>query len=191
MAITNIHFLLLQALRRSPRHITTIDNTANTLDKDVNDNEQSLEHHTPTSEAGYDKTIERQIPGHHSLRRSPRHSNPTNLNTSNIIEGSGNAGNRISSTSQSGYNTSNRRRILATKPKNRKGRGASKTKVLKDPIFVEVNELGQPIGPEERTLSSLIGCLARDPRRLPLDCEDWRNLSRQKKDAVWEEVKVK
>lgn len=93
-------------------------------------------------------------------------------------------------TSQGGYNCTNRRRVNASKPKNMKGRGANKTKVLKQPIVVDVNEHGQPIGDSERPLSSLIGCLARDPRRLPLDCWDWRYISQDKKDRLWEEVKV-
>ncbi|XP_021838979.2 uncharacterized protein [Spinacia oleracea] len=90
---------------------------------------------------------------------------------------------------QGGYNTTNRRRIQATQPRNEKGRGANKTKISKQRVFVEVNEYGQPISDSERQLSSLLGCLARDPRRLQLDCWDWRFLSQKKKDDVWEEAK--
>ncbi|XP_056684233.1 uncharacterized protein [Spinacia oleracea] len=51
---------------------------------------------------------------------------------------------------QGGYNTTNRRRVQATQPRNERGRGADKTKILKQRVFVEVNEYGQPISDSER-----------------------------------------
>ena len=55
---------------------------------------------------------------------------------------------------------------------------------------MDVNEELQPISNSARQLSSLIGCLARDPKRLPLDYFDWRKMEQEKKDALWQEVKV-
>jgi len=80
--------------------------------------------------------------------------------------------------------------VQATKQKNEKGCGCNKTKVLKDPIFVDVNDKLQPISNSARKLSSLIGCLARYPKRLPLNCFGWRKMEQEKKDALWQEVKV-
>lgn len=78
----------------------------------------------------------------------------------------------VNSIEQPVLNTTNKRRLRATRQKNEKGRGCNKTKMTKEPVFVDVNEKLQPIGDSARELSSLIGCLARDPRRLPLDCFD-------------------
>ena len=75
--------------------------------------------------------------------------------------------------------------MQATKQKNEKGRGCNKTKVLKDPIFMDVNEELQPISNFARQLSSWIGCLTRDPKRLPLDCFHWRKMEENHKDALW------
>jgi len=66
--------------------------------------------------------------------------------------------------------------VQATKQKNERCSGCNKTKVLKDPIFVDANEELQSISNSRRQLSFLIGCLARDPRRVPLDCFDWRKM---------------
>lgn len=71
-----------------------------------------------------------------------------------------------------------------------KARGSNKTNILQRPEFVDVNEHGQPITDSGRQLSTLIGCFARDPRRLPLDCWDIRLLEQAKLDSIWEEVKV-
>ena len=40
-------------------------------------------------------------------------------------------------------------------------------------------------------MSTLIGVLARDPRKSQLDCFDWRKMEQQKKDSLWQEVKVR
>ena len=88
------------------------------------------------------------------------------------------------------HNTTNRRQVRSRQMRNEKGRGCNKTKLLSQRVYVDVNERLQPISNSSRQLSSLIGCLARDPRRLPLDCWDWRLIEKEKKDAVWEEVKV-
>jgi len=85
------------------------------------------------------------------------------------------------SSTEGGHNTTSRRRIQATNEKNEKGHGPNKIKVLKNSVFIYVNEQLQPIGNSQRQMSSMIGCLARDPRRLPLDCIDWRKIEQEKK----------
>ena len=71
-----------------------------------------------------------------------------------------------------GYNTTNRRRMRATKPRNDKGHGTNKLKVSKNLVLVNVNENLQPVSASSRQISILIGVLVRDPRKLPLDCFD-------------------
>ena len=80
-----------------------------------------------------------------------------------------------------GYNTTNRRRIRANKPKNDKGHDPNKLKVNKNPVLVDVNENLRPISAFSRQMSTLIGALARDHRKLPFDSFDWRKMVQQKK----------
>lgn len=123
--------------------------------------------------------------------RSPRHIiQQSNVIPLNSLERSFEPNHELSSVENEGiYNSRSRRRVQAKKQKNEKARGCNKTKVLKDPIFVDVNDEPQPISNSARQLSFLIGCLARDPRRLPLDCFNWRKIEQEKKDALWQEVK--
>ena len=113
-----------------------------------------------------------------------------NSNSLELVESEANHDMGGESSTEGGHNTTTGRRIQATKEKNEKGRGPNKIKVLKNSVFVDVNEQLQPIGNSQRQMSSMIGCLARDPRRLPLDCIDWRKIEQEKKDSVWAEVKV-
>ncbi|VFQ62651.1 unnamed protein product [Cuscuta campestris] len=70
-----------------------------------------------------------------------------------------------------------------------KGRGNNKRKVLDKSVFVELNEDNVPVSDSQRQMSSLIGTLVRDPRKLPLDCFDWRKMEEAKKELIWTEVK--
>ena len=85
------------------------------------------------------------------------------------------------SSTKGGHNTTSRRRIQAIEEKNETGRGPNKIKVLKNSVFVDVNKQLQPIGNSQRKMSSMIGCLARDPRRLPFDCINWRKIEQRQK----------
>ena len=72
------------------------------------------------------------------------------------------------------YNTTNKSRMRATKPKNDKGRGRNKLKFSKNPVLVDVNGNLQPISASSWQMSTLIGVLARNPQKLPLDCFDYK-----------------
>lgn len=105
---------------------------------------------------------------HACLRRSPRRFQANNSPSVHELQDVSQANHA----SVIGYNTINRRRKRGLVPKNEKGCGCNKTKVLKKPVFVDVNERLQPISASGRQLSTLLGCLARDPRRLPFNCWD-------------------
>lgn len=55
-------------------------------------------------------------------------------------------------------------------------------------MLIEVNGKGQPISEESRKMSSLIGCHARDPRKLPIDVE-WYDMPDERIDHIWNIVK--
>ncbi|XP_021729607.1 uncharacterized protein LOC110696579 [Chenopodium quinoa] len=52
--------------------------------------------------------------------------------------------------------------------------------------IVSVNINGQPIGKHGRILSSYLGLLARDPKLVPFDLNDWRKfLNKEKEEVLW------
>ncbi|KAL3834125.1 hypothetical protein ACJIZ3_008861 [Penstemon smallii] len=55
---------------------------------------------------------------------------------------------------------------------------------------VEFNEFGQAIGPNKSEYVEFIGTLVRNSDLLPLDIEDWHNVSRNIKKTLVEQVKV-
>lgn len=59
-----------------------------------------------------------------------------------------------------------------------------------DPIDVEFNHLGQPIGKESSTLKFFLGTIARDGKLTPLNFMDWRSMPTDYKDTIWFIVKV-
>ncbi|WZY99751.1 hypothetical protein YC2023_072080 [Brassica napus] len=76
--------------------------------------------------------------------------------------------------------------------KQKKKRGPTKMrKVAKDhqeKVSVSFTELGEHVGPGSVTLSSFLGPLVREHVTVLLD--DWRNLDKQTKDTLWEEIQV-
>lgn len=71
-----------------------------------------------------------------------------------------------------------------------KGRGCNKLKAPKEPLYVSVNNDGQPDDDNARKLSSFIGALARDPRMMPIDCVDFRKFGEDKIEHIWNIVQV-
>jgi len=57
-------------------------------------------------------------------------------------------------------------------------------------LHVELNDLGQPIGPEGCRLSSKLGVLARNGILAPLNHKDWRLLPDLYKNKIWTDIKV-
>ena len=57
-------------------------------------------------------------------------------------------------------------------------------------MSVEDNESLQHVSATSMQMSTLIGILAWDPRRLPLHYFDRRKIEQQKKELLWQEVKV-
>jgi hypothetical protein len=55
-------------------------------------------------------------------------------------------------------------------------------------IKITLNEYGQPVGSNARRFSSAIGCYVR--KKLSVGCVDWRLVDGEKKDEVWEDLKV-
>jgi hypothetical protein len=55
-------------------------------------------------------------------------------------------------------------------------------------IKIILNEFGQPIGENCRQFSSAIGVLVR--QTLSVGCSDWRLVDVEKKDQVWDTLKV-
>lgn len=74
----------------------------------------------------------------------------------------------------------------------KKKRGPTRMrKVSKDTetkVNVEFTEVGEHAGPGSVTLSSFLGCVGRE--HVPVILPDWRQLDDQKKDTMWEEIKV-
>ncbi|XP_048628411.1 uncharacterized protein LOC125598168 [Brassica napus] len=77
--------------------------------------------------------------------------------------------------------------------KQKKKRGPTKMrKVAKDhqeKVSVSFTELGEHVGPGSVTLSSFLGPLVREHVTVLLD--DWRNLDKQTKDTLWEEIQAR
>ncbi|OIT34242.1 hypothetical protein A4A49_09709 [Nicotiana attenuata] len=56
-------------------------------------------------------------------------------------------------------------------------------------LHVELNEHGQPIGPEASRLSSKLGVIARNGILAPLNYKDWRLVPKMFKDIIWAHIK--
>nr|XP_009796880.1 PREDICTED: uncharacterized protein LOC104243398 [Nicotiana sylvestris]XP_016439204.1 PREDICTED: uncharacterized protein LOC107765113 [Nicotiana tabacum] len=56
-------------------------------------------------------------------------------------------------------------------------------------LHVELNEYGQPIGPETSRLSSKLGVIARNGILAPLNYKDWRLVPKMFKDIIWAHIK--
>lgn len=57
--------------------------------------------------------------------------------------------------------------------------------------MVRVNNSGQPKCRNARKYSSYLGLLARDPKLIPLDLEDWRKfLDEPTEEALWKIIQV-
>lgn len=56
-------------------------------------------------------------------------------------------------------------------------------------LHVELNDLGQPIGPEGCRLSSKLGVLARNGILAPLNHKDWRLLPDLYQNKIWTDIK--
>ncbi|MQL80983.1 hypothetical protein Taro_013444 [Colocasia esculenta] len=56
-------------------------------------------------------------------------------------------------------------------------------------LTVDVNDLGQPVGPNTRKLASYLGTIARNPQKAPLTWEDWRKMPIEYKNHMWDLVK--
>ncbi|KAJ8435251.1 hypothetical protein Cgig2_005303 [Carnegiea gigantea] len=66
-----------------------------------------------------------------------------------------------------------------------KKHGCNKLKPPKEPIYISVNNFGQPDNSEARKLSSFVGVLARDPRIMPIDCIDFRKIGEDRVEHIW------
>ncbi|GAB2281917.1 hypothetical protein Dimus_016481 [Dionaea muscipula] len=70
--------------------------------------------------------------------------------------------------------------VAATRSTNDQARRRGPNKLAnltnEDKKNVRVNDKGQPVGIQARKYSSFLGTLARDPRLLPIDALDWREL---------------
>ena len=81
-----------------------------------------------------------------------------------------------------------------TSPKKRKARSITRMDNLfartpnMSKIPIMLNEFAQPIGDYYRQFSSLIGCLVR--KSLSVGCSHWRLVDINKKNQVWEALKV-
>ncbi|MQL85628.1 hypothetical protein Taro_018163 [Colocasia esculenta] len=53
-------------------------------------------------------------------------------------------------------------------------------------LTIDVNGLGQPIGPNTRKLASYLGTIARNPQKAPLTWEDWRKMPIEYKNHMWD-----
>ncbi|WRX16001.1 putative transposase [Theobroma cacao] len=80
--------------------------------------------------------------------------------------------------------------------KKKRGRGPTRCLFLNDladgdRIFVHVNKLGQPVGPESAKLISFLGTIARNGHRAPLIFFHWRAMPYSYKEEMWEYVQTK
>lgn len=58
-------------------------------------------------------------------------------------------------------------------------------------IVVECNEYGQPIGRNERLLSSYLGIIARDGQKAPLNYSDWRRMPAERTMDMWQAIQAR
>ncbi|XWS67479.1 hypothetical protein CRYUN_Cryun04dG0010000 [Craigia yunnanensis] len=80
--------------------------------------------------------------------------------------------------------------------KQKRGRGPTRCLFLNDladgeRIFVHINKLGQPVGPESSKLSSFLGTIARNGHKAPLNFVHWRAMPDSYKEDMWEYVQTK
>ncbi|XP_039056830.1 uncharacterized protein LOC120199931 isoform X3 [Hibiscus syriacus] len=80
--------------------------------------------------------------------------------------------------------------------KKRKGRGPTRCRFLDDlaegeQIFVQINKLGQPVGPNAYKLSCFLGTIARNGHRAPLTFVHWRAMPDSYKVDMWDYVQTK
>ncbi|KAE8727245.1 Detected protein of unknown function [Hibiscus syriacus] len=78
--------------------------------------------------------------------------------------------------------------------KKRKGRGPTRCRFLDDlaegeQIFVQINKLGQPVGPNAYKLSCFLGTIARNGHRAPLTFVHWRAMPDSYKVDMWDYTK--
>ncbi|KAK8522373.1 hypothetical protein V6N13_115346 [Hibiscus sabdariffa] len=78
--------------------------------------------------------------------------------------------------------------------KKRRGRGPTRCRFLDDltegeRIFVQINNLGQPVGPNAYKLSCFLGTIARNGHRAPLTFVHWRAMPNSYKVDMWEYTK--
>ncbi|GMI70634.1 hypothetical protein HRI_000732700 [Hibiscus trionum] len=80
--------------------------------------------------------------------------------------------------------------------KKRRGRGSTRCRFLDDlaegeRIFVQINNVGHPVGPNAYKLSSFLGTVARNGHRAPLTFIHWRAMLDSYKEDMWEYVQTK
>ncbi|XP_015579210.2 uncharacterized protein LOC8263283 isoform X2 [Ricinus communis] len=80
--------------------------------------------------------------------------------------------------------------------KKRKVRGPTRCRLMWDlpegeRIFIPINMLGQPIGPEASKLASFLGTVARDGKMAPLNFLDWSAMPEANKEEMWQFVQTK
>ncbi|GAV90211.1 Bromodomain domain-containing protein/Transposase_24 domain-containing protein, partial [Cephalotus follicularis] len=80
--------------------------------------------------------------------------------------------------------------------KKTRGRGPNKLSYLWDMhdgerIFVPINRLGQPVGPDSAKLSNFLGTIARDGHMAPLTFNHWRAMPVAKKEDMWQYFQTK
>ncbi|XP_039015293.1 uncharacterized protein LOC120145536 [Hibiscus syriacus] len=80
--------------------------------------------------------------------------------------------------------------------KKRRGRGPTRCRFLEDlaegeQIFVQINKLGQPVGPNAYKLSCFLGTIARNGHKAPLTFIHWRAMPDSYKGDMWEYVQTK
>ncbi|WCJ18491.1 DNA-binding bromodomain-containing protein [Euphorbia peplus] len=89
-----------------------------------------------------------------------------------------------------------RKSPFATPERRRGGRGPTRCRFMSDlpegqRIYVPINTLGQPIGPEASKLASFLGTLARDGKMAPLNYLDWSAMPESVKENLWKFVQTK
>ncbi|KAM7474577.1 hypothetical protein LguiB_021820 [Lonicera macranthoides] len=58
-------------------------------------------------------------------------------------------------------------------------------------IYIDTNELGQPIGLEAPKLTNFLGTLARDGLMAPLTYVNWKSMPEANKEKMWQQVEMK
>ena len=51
-------------------------------------------------------------------------------------------------------------------------------------LIIDVNDLGQPIGPNARKLASYLGTITRNPQKAPLTWDNWRKMLAEYKNHM-------